>query len=70
MSARSDEPLLEVVFGAAVATAAGAANALAAEAAVAAVGLAIGVCVVSCANKVPESAIEQIERRNNFFISV
>jgi hypothetical protein len=42
--------------------------AVAAVAAVAPVGLAIGVPVGTCANKLPATAIEQMKRRNNLFI--
>ena len=71
MSARSDEAELEVALGTGVAVDAGAAievAAIAAVAAVAAVGLAIGVSVGTCANKLPASVIEEIQRRNSLFI--
>ena len=38
--------------------------------AVAAAGLAIGDAVGDCANKLVASAVEQIQRRTNFFIEV
>ena len=67
----SDEVEPAVAFGAAVAVDAGAANEVAAVAAVAAVGtvgLAIGVSVGVCGNKVPYSPSEHMQRRNSFFI--
>ena len=73
----SDEAEPAVAFGAGVAVDAeavvdaGAANEVAAVAAVAAVGtvgLAIGVSVGVCGNKVPYSPSEHMQRRNSFFI--
>ena len=73
----SDEPEAAVAFGAGVVVDAGAAvdacaaNEVAAVAAVAAVetvGLAIGVSVGVCGNKVPYSPSEHMQRRNSFFI--
>ena len=63
------KPELDVALGAAVdAGAATEVAAVAAVAAVGAVGLAIGVSVGTCANKLPSSAVVQMQRRNNFFI--
>ena len=42
--------------------------AVAAVTAVGAVGLAIGLSVGACANKLPASAVAQMQRRNNLFI--
>ena len=73
----SDEVDPAVAFGPGVAVGAdavvdaGAANEVAAVAAVAAVGtvgLAIGVSVGACGNKVPYSPSEHMQRRNSFFI--
>src|ERR1700751_2471447 len=73
----SDEVEPAVAFGAGVAVDAcvivdaGAANEVAAVAAVAAVGtvgLAIGVSVGPCGNKVPYTPSKHIQRRNSFFI--
>jgi hypothetical protein len=67
----SDEAEPAVAFGAGVAVDAAAANevaAVAAVAAVGAVGLAIGVSVGACGNKVPYSPSKHILRRNSFFI--
>ena len=69
MSARSDEAELDVALGAAVDD--GAAIEVAAVAAVAAVdavGLAIGVSLGVCGNKLPYSPSEHMQRRNSFFI--
>ena len=69
MSARSDEAELDVALGAAVDD--GAAievAAVAAVAAVGAVGLAIGVPVGVCGNKLPYNPSEHMQRRNSFFI--
>ena len=61
MSARSDETEPDVALGAAVdAGAAIEVAAVAAVAAVGAVGLAIGVSVGTCANKLPASAVAQM----------
>ena len=71
MSARSDEAELDVALGTAVGVDAAAAievAAVAAVAAVGAVGLAIGVSVGLCGNKLPYSPSETMQRRNSFFI--
>ncbi len=63
MSARSDETEPDVAPGAAVGVDADAAiedAAVAAVTAVGAVGLAIGVSVGTCANKLPASAVAQM----------
>jgi hypothetical protein len=64
LSARSDEAELVVGTGVAVDIDIGAAIE------VAAVGLAIGVSVATCANKLAASAIEQMQRRNDIFMGV
>ena len=69
MSARSDETELDVALGDAVdAGAAIEVAAVAAVAAVGAVGLAIGVSVGVCGNKLPYNPSEHMQRRNSFFI--
>lgn len=71
MSARSDEAEPDVALGAAVGVDADAAievAAVAAVAAVGAVGLAIGVSVGVCGNKLPYNPSEHMQRRNSFFI--
>jgi hypothetical protein len=73
LSARSDEAELLVAVGTGVVgdVNAGAAIEVVAVAAVAGavvVGLAFGVSVGVCPNKVPASAIEQIKRRNSLFM--
>ena len=68
MSARSDETEPDVALGAAVGVDADAAIEVAAVAAVGAVGLAIGVSVGVCGNKLPYNPSEHMQRRNSFFI--
>jgi hypothetical protein len=71
LSARSTEAEPDVAPGAAIGVEGGAVIELAAVAAVAAdgaVGLAIGVPVGLCGNKLPYSPSETMQRRNSFFI--
>ena len=71
MSARSDEAEPDVALAAAVgadADATGEVAAVAAVTAVGAVGLAIGVSVGACGNKLPYNPSENMQRRNSFFI--